>query len=137
MLDSIIAKFGAIFFIILTVICGALAFDMMTRWFMVQNQAQFIAKSMGKYGGYTTSADQSLQEFASELKANNSNLNVQVSATSSVHWGTVVTSKITYTYRFAIGSYMPGFNVPLTGKGRSVSTYLEGLYSVSYTSPSY
>lgn len=138
LIDTIIAKFGAIFFIILTFIAGAMALEMMSKWFIVHNQAQFIARSMGKYGGYTTEADKNLKEFASEIKADSSNLDVQVSpAGSPVPWGTVVTCRVKYTYRFAIGAYIPGFDVPLTGRGRSVSTYLDGAYSVSYTSPAY
>ena len=87
MIDTLIAKLGAIFFIILTFIAGALALEMMSKWFMVHNQAQFIARSMGKYGGYTTEADQNLKEFASEIKANTSNLDVDVSAAGSpVPW---------------------------------------------------
>lgn len=128
---------GAIFFIILVFIAGALALLMMSKWFMVHNEAQFIARSMGKYGGYTTEADRNLKEFAREINADKSNFDAQVSACSPVSWGTVVTSEIRYTYRFAVGEYIPGFDVPLTGRGRSVSTYLDGAYNVSYTSPSY
>lgn len=137
MIDTIIAKLSTIGFIILTFILGALILEMMCKWYMVQEQAQFLAKSQGKYGGYTTSADNSLKNFARDIKANNHDLSVEVSAPNTpVPWGTVVTSKITYMYHFGVGNVL-SIKVSLPGKGRSVSTYLEGAYDVVYTSPSY
>lgn len=134
MLDKIIATFGALFILLLFAISATLFVGMIGQWYAIQNQAQFIASSEGKYGGYTTIADDSLQEFIKDFNLDKSKLNVTVSAPYAPY-GTVVTAEVTYPFEFSVGNWFTPFTVPLTGRGRSVSTYLPNIYNVNYTVP--
>lgn len=137
MLDKVIATFGALFILLVFAMCSVLFIGMMGQWIAVQDQAHFLAKSQGKYGGYTTEADRTLREFCVNLNLNESVVrqNTHVSAPGApVPWGTPVTARITNEFDFRLGNFV-AFKVPLTGVGWSVSTYLPGTYDVTYTSP--
>ena len=136
MLDRIIGAFGMLFFFLGFLFCGVMFMGMAGKWYAVQDHAQFIASSEGKYGGYTAEANSTISQFCQDFKLNRAEVAVQVSAPNSpVPWGTPVWAKITVPYEFDVGGFMPSFSVPITGVGRSVSSYLPGAYSVSYTSP--
>ncbi|NSW82733.1 MAG: hypothetical protein HPY90_05570 [Syntrophothermus sp.] len=135
MLDKVVGVFGALFLILLMTFTSALFIGMIGQWYAIQNEAQFLAVSQGKYGGFTTQANAELQRFVSDRKLDRQRLDVQVSAAGGpVAWGQPVTAQITYQYPFKLGKLI-SFNVPISGKGWSVSTYLEGAYSATYTSP--
>ncbi|MBO8128246.1 MAG: hypothetical protein H0Z39_03480 [Peptococcaceae bacterium] len=137
MLHKVIATFGALFIILGVTLSGALLVGMIGQWYVVTNQAQFLAESQGKYGGYTTEAEAAMQQFYHDYNLDPSEVDVYVSAPGGpVPWGTVVTARITVPFKFQVGSFMTPFEVLLTGYGRSVSTYLPGSYDVTYTSPS-
>lgn len=136
MLDKVMATFGALFVILLFAMTSTLFVGMLGQWYALQNQAQFLASSQGKYGGYTTIADSSLDRFIRDFNMDPAKMNVDVSAPRGpVSYGTVVTAEITYPFEFKVGNAFTPFTVPLTGRGRSVSTYLPGTYNVSYTAP--
>ncbi|MDI6906428.1 MAG: hypothetical protein QMC81_02910 [Thermoanaerobacterales bacterium] len=117
--------------------CLAITQGMMTLWHATENQAQFLAISQGRYGGYTTEADEAMRDFCHDLNLDCSEIEVAVSAPGGpVPWGTVVTAKVTVPFKFQLGSFLVPFEVPLTGYGRSVSTYLPGSFDVTYTWPS-
>ena len=135
MLDKVTGTFGALFVILLFVFCGALFTGLVGEWYAIQNEAQFLAVSQGKYGGYTREANTELNRFITERRLDRSRLNVQVSAPGApVPWGTPVHATVTYNFPYRLGRWV-GFDVPITGRGRAVSTYLKDAYSVSYTSP--
>lgn len=122
------------------VMAGAFFLAMFKLSWALQDEAQFLAASQGKYGGYTVEANNSLREFVAEQKLNPANLTVRVSAPNQpVPWGTVVKADITYNFRFKVGEFIDiPTPIPLTGRGRSTSTYLEGAYTgVNYTSPAF
>jgi len=136
MLDKVIATFGALTILLIFAMTSALFVGMIGQWYSLQNQAQFLAASQGKYGGYTTVADDALQEYISDYNLDRSRLDVSVSAPyGPVSYGTAVTTEITYQFEFGAGNWFTPFTVDLTGRGRSVSTYLPGTYSVTYTAP--
>lgn len=136
MLERVISAFGAFFFIIGFALSAALFIGMMGQWYALQNQAQFIAASEGKYGGYTVEAQNSLDRFISDFKLDRSKVTVEVSAPDApVPWGTPVWAKVTHTFTFKVGGLVLPFTIPITGVGRSVSTYLPGAYNVVYCSP--
>ncbi len=136
MLDKVIATFGALAILLIFAMTSAIFVGMIGQWYALQNQAQFLASSQGKYGGYTVEADNALQEYINDYNLDRSKLTVSVSAPNGpVPYGTSVTAEITYQFEFGIGNWFTPFTVDLTGRGRSVSTYLPGTYSVSYTAP--
>lgn len=138
MLEKVIALFGAIFILLGFVMTSALFLGMMSQWYALQDEAQFLAASQGKYGGYTVEANNQLREFINNFKLDRSKLTVKVSAPNAPRpWGQTVTATITYLFEFKVGRFITPFTVPLTGRGASVSTYIPGTYNVAYTSPSY
>ena len=137
MLDRIIATFGALFVILIFVFCGALFIGWIGQWYALQNEADFLAKSQGKYGGSTWEANAELNRFIAERNLDRSRLTVQVSASGGpVYWGTPVRAEMTYRFPFRLGQWF-SFDVPVTGAGRSVSAYAPGAYSVTYTWPTF
>lgn len=104
---------------------------MFGQWCMVQNEAQFIASSMGKWGGYTEQAAQSLQDFSQRI---NAHATVQVSSVGPVPWGQAVQAKVSVPFKFRLGNINVG-TYTLTGTGQSVSSYLGNYNGVSYFSP--
>lgn len=138
MLEKVIALFGAIFILLGFVMTAALFLGMMSQWYALQDEAQFLAASQGKYGGYTVEANNQLREFINNFKLDRSKLIVKVSAPNAPRpWGQTVTARITYPFEFKVGNFITPFTVLLTGRGVSVSTYIPGTYNVAYTSPSY
>ena len=137
MLDKIVGTFGALFVILLFTFCGTLFVGLIGEWYAIQNEAQFLAQSQGKYGGYTQEANTELQNFVTTQHLDGSRLTVQVSASGApVFWGTPVHATVTYNFPYQLGQWV-SFDVPIAGRGRAVSTYLPGAYNVNYTSPSW
>lgn len=134
MLDKAIMLPFSMIMIFMFAFFAVVGITMFGQWCMVQNQAQFIAASMGKWGGYTADADRTIDEFARKINCPRSQITVQVSDVGPVPWGKGVWARLSVPFRFKVGKYDVG-TYTLTGLGRSVSTYLEGAYSVSYISP--
>jgi hypothetical protein len=137
MLDRVIGTFGALFVVLIFVLCGALFIGWIGQWYALQNEADFLAKSQGKYGGYTAEANAELAQFIAERNLDRTRLEVRVSAPGGpVFWGVPVKASVTYRFPFKLGRWV-SFDVPVTGTGWSVSTYAPGAYGVTYTWPSY
>lgn len=133
MLARVIESIGMSFLLAVFFMSGVIFMGMAGKWYAVQDQAQFIASSQGKFGGYTTEADAVMYRFCQDY---NLEVTVAVSAPNNpVPWGTPVWARITVPYRFGLGSVITPFTVPITGVGRSVSSYLPGTMNVTYTSP--
>ncbi|MEG6617495.1 hypothetical protein V6C27_13865 [Peptococcaceae bacterium 1198_IL3148] len=139
MLKDMVSTFGMLFILIGFLVAGALFIGMMGQWYALQNQAQFIAVSQGKYGGYTEQADNALKEFVQDMNLEPTKVDVYVSAPNSpVPWGTTVKAEVTNHFRFKVGTFLDITTpIKLTGRGRAVSSYMPGTYTVTYTSPSY
>ncbi|MGB9846496.1 MAG: hypothetical protein ACPLRH_03210 [Desulfotomaculales bacterium] len=137
MLERIVSLFGVLFTLLLFAICGAVFIGMVSQWYALQSEAQFVAAGMSRYGGYTTDIDAQLKSFMQEMKMDRSKAQVKVSPSGGpVPWGKVVTCQITYPFRFNVGSFFTPFEVPVTGKGTSVSAYIPDTMSgIRYTSP--
>ncbi|MBE3582131.1 MAG: hypothetical protein IMW96_10970 [Thermoanaerobacteraceae bacterium] len=137
MLERVISLYLVIFVLVLFAMCGAMFIGVVSQWYALQSEAQFIAAGMGRYGGYTTDLDAQLKSFMREMKMDPAKAQVKVSPSGGpVPWGRVVTCQITYPFRFSAGSFFRPFEVPVTGKGTSVSAYIPGTLSgVSYTTP--
>lgn len=137
MLDKVIATFGALFILVVFALGLAMLSGLTGLWFGLQNEADFLAKSQGKYGGYTTEANIELGRFITDRRLDRSRLTVQVSAPGSpVSWGNPVRAAVSYNFPFNLGRWAT-INVPLTAYGRAVSAYVPGAYNVAYTWPSY
>lgn len=135
MLDKVIMVPFALFLVFLFAFFAVTGVGMFGQWVAVQNQAQFVASSMGKWGGYTAEADRAVDEFARRINVPRERIEVRVSNTAPVPWGTPVWARITVPFDFRVGQYEVG-TYSLTGVGQSVSSYLPGAYSgVEYTSP--
>lgn len=120
--------FGAVF----TVALVATLF----KWYFLQNQANFIANSQGKYGGYTTSAHQQLIDFTREKGFDLSRMEIEVSAPDEpAPWGTPVSATIKYIHPVKLGNLITPVDVELVAEGWDVSRYIKGKYEVTYTSP--
>jgi hypothetical protein len=98
--------------------------------------------SEGHYGGYTDFEKSSVELYIDNYCQNNgldsAQATVGVSAAGApVPYGTDVTSVITIPFKFMqIRNFMPGALIYLTGKGRSVSSYIQGMTpDVAYVSP--
>lgn len=134
MLDKIIMVPFMMFMVVLFLFLGIIGLVMFAQYGMVQNQAQHIAASMGKWGGYTVSAENSMNRFADQLNLSRHKIGVETSNTSPAPWGAPVWAKITVPFDFKLGDIEVG-KYNLVGLGRSTSTYLDGAYNVTYTSP--
>lgn len=136
MLEKVIALIGGLFFLLGFALTAALFIAMIGQWYMLQSEAQFLAASQGRYGGYTVEADAQLRQFVQEHNLDRSKLKVIVSAPNAPKpWGQAVTAEITYPFDFKVGSFIKPFTVSLTGKGEAVSMYIPGTLNVVYTSP--
>jgi len=136
MLAKFVAAVTSLFILLGFALCCALLVGMIGQWYALQNEAQYLAVSQGKYGGYTTEADEGLRDFIRERNLDPARLTVEVSAPNApVPWGTTVWARLTYRFRFGAGNFLAPFEVTLTATGRAVSTYLPGAYDVVYTSP--
>jgi hypothetical protein len=123
-----------LFFLLIFAFAAVVGVTAFAHWGAVQNQAQFVAASMGRWGGYTQEAENAMRDFASRFKVSRSAVRVEVSAVGPVSFGTPVWARVTVPYDFRVGSWrITTFN--LTGMGRSVSSYLPGAYSASYVLP--
>lgn len=134
MLDKVIMLMFAMFLLFLFAFFAVMGVGMFVRWGAVQNQAQFVAASMGKWGGYTQEAENSVREFASRMNLSRHEVRVEVSNVQPVPWGTRVWARLTVPFDFAVGRYRVG-TYRLTGQGEAVSSYLPGAYQASYVSP--
>ena len=135
MLDRMVGTYGMLFIFFIFFFGACACMGMVGQWYTVQDQAQFVAMSEGRYGGYTTDAETSMDQFCQDDHLNRSDVAVQVSAPGApVPWGTPVTAEVTVPYQFQVGSLL-SFTVPITGVGRSVSSYMPDTYDVSYTTP--
>ena len=123
------------FVVLLFAFCATLFIGLTGEWHAIQNEAQFLAQSQSKYGGYTPEANTELREFIADRRIDRTRLSVYASASGApVAWGTPVHATITYNFPYKLGKWVD-FDVPITGQGRAVSTYLPGAYNVSYTHP--
>ncbi|AEG14442.1 hypothetical protein Desku_0842 [Desulfofundulus kuznetsovii DSM 6115] len=134
MLDKVIMLPFSMFVIFLFAFTGVVGVVMFGQWCMVQNQAQMVATSMGKWGGYTAEAESAVNEFANQINCPRSQVKVQVSDTGPVPWGKTVWARVSVPFQFRVGQLNIG-TYTLPGYGQSVSTYLPGAYNVSYISP--
>lgn len=134
MLDKVIMLPFSLVVIFMFAFFSVTGMALFGQWFMVQSQAQFVASSMGKWGGYTSEAQQAMNDFASRINVPRSQISVQVSDVGPVPWGKQVWARVTVPFKFQVGQYNVG-TYSLSGLGRSVSTYLKGAYNVSYVSP--
>ncbi len=137
MLDKVVATFGALFVLVVFAVGLAVTSGLTGMWYALQNQAEYLARSQGKYGGYTTEANAELNRFIRERGLDRSRLTVQVSAPGGpVYWGTPVRATLTYRFPFRLGRWA-SFDVPVTAHGRAVSAYAPGAYNVTYAWPSF
>lgn len=134
MLDKVIMLSFTMFLMLLFAFMAVTGLAMFNQWGMVQNQAQFLAASTGKWGGYTLEAERTVNEFAGRLNLPRDQVRVEVSDAGPVSWGTPLWVRVTIPFRFRVGRYNVG-NFNLVGTGRSVSSYLHGAYHVRHTSP--
>ncbi|MGB9859997.1 MAG: hypothetical protein ACPLQP_08705, partial [Moorellaceae bacterium] len=127
MLDKVLVFPFTLFVIFLFAFFAVIGVVMFGQWTQVQNEAQMVAVSMGKWGGYTDEAEKAVQDFCSKLNVSRSQVRVQVSSPGPVSWGKTVWARVSVPFQFKLGSYSVG-TYTLTGKGYSVSTYLLGAY---------
>jgi hypothetical protein len=133
MLDKVIMLTFSMFMIFLFAFISVTGVGMFTQWCQVQDEAQYIATSMGKWGGYTSQAAQSVQTFSQGINCPQSKITVQVSSAGPINFGGSLWARITVPFDFTVGEYKIGtYNI--TGLGKSVSSYLGG-YNVTYISP--
>ncbi len=133
MLDKVIMFPFSLFLIFLFAFFAVTGMGMFSQWAMVQNQAQYVAASMARYGGYTQEAENAVREFADRLNLSRSAVDVEVNSIGPIPWGMDAEARITIPYRFRVGEYSVGtFNI--SGSGRAVSTYLGGA-GFSYITP--
>ncbi len=134
MLDKTIMLPFAMFLIFLFAFSAVVGIIMFYHWTMAQNEAQFIATAMSKWGGYTYETEQTVKDFAQDIKLNRGDVDVSVNNIGPIRWGKPIKVEVEIPFKFKIGNYNFGtFN--LKGMGRSVSSYLPGAYSVNYISP--
>ncbi|OPY63680.1 MAG: hypothetical protein A4E56_00403 [Pelotomaculum sp. PtaU1.Bin065] len=133
MLEKVIMLPFSMFLIFLFAFIAVIGVTMFGQLCSIQNEAQFLAMSMGKWGGYTEQAEESLADFAEQINRDVSSMSVQISEDGPVAWGKPVTAKLIVPFEFHLGSYNVG-TYQLTGTGKSVSSYLGG-YDVDYVSP--
>ncbi len=137
MLARVISSFGIVFVLMVWVIMCASTVGLIGEWFQVQNLAQFLANSQAKYGGYTTIANTALSQWNHDKGDSLQITGVSVSAAGTpVVYGTTVTAEVRCDYKITAGT-LDLIRVPIVGKGQAVSSYWPGLYSVTYTHPSY
>ena len=136
MLERFISTYGMLFMFFIFLLTGVILMGMINQWYMIQDQAQFIARSEGIYGGYTTDTASSVKQFLQEI--NQPDATIEVSAPNSpVAWGTPVWATISVPFKFQLGSVATlKTSLPITGVGRSISACLPGEFSnVVYCSP--
>lgn len=134
MLDKAIMLPFTMFLVFLFAFFAVTGMGVFNHWALVQNQAQFLASSVGKWGGYTTEAAQSVNKFARDLRLSPGDVRVTVNEPGPISYGKPVWVTVTIPYYFKVGRFNAG-TFTLSGTGRTVSTYAFDAYSVSYTSP--
>lgn len=135
MLEKVIMFPFTLFVTFLFAFFGVVGVVMFGQWSMVQNEAQMVAVSMGKWGGYTRETESAVADFCQKINVPRSKVKVEVGPSAGpVMWGKTVWAKVSVPFEFKIGEYSVG-TYTLTGKGYSVSTYLPGAYQVSYVYP--
>lgn len=135
MLAKVLVLPFLLFFLLLFAFAAVAGVTTFVAWGAVQNQAQFVAASMGRWGGYTQEAENAVRDFASRMNLSRGQVRVEVSNVQPVSFGTPVWARITVPYDFRVGGNWHIKTVDLTGLGRSVSSYLPGAYQASYVSP--
>lgn len=134
MLEKIVSFMFMMFFLFAFAFVASIGVALFVQWGAVQNQAQFVAASMGRWGGYTQEAENAVREFAARVKLPRYAVRVEVSDPGPVPFGQPVWARITVPFEFRVGPFDVG-TYDLTGLGRSVSSYLPGAYQVAYVSP--
>jgi hypothetical protein len=124
-----------LFIFLIFLISGVALMGMVNQWYETQDLAQFIARSEGIYGGYTADTQNDVTQFCQDTKL--ANATVEVSAPGApVMFGTPVSATVSVPFTFQIGSIVTlKTSVPITGIGRSISSFLPGEFNVAYTSP--
>lgn len=135
MLAKVLVLPFLLFFLLVFAFAAVMGVTAFTHWGAIQNQAQFVAASMGRWGGYTQEAENVMRDFASRFNISRSAVRVEVSAVGPVPFGTPVWARVTVPYDLRVGKNWRIATVGLTGLGRSVSSYLPGAYQAVYVSP--
>jgi len=123
----------AFFLIFAFAVMAIMGMAMIHHWAAVQSEAQAVASSMGKWGGYTDQANQLLTGFAQEMDISVSDITVQVSDIGPIPYGQGISVQLSVPFDFKLGNWNVG-TFDLKGIGQSVSSYLGG-YNVSYVYP--
>jgi len=126
MLDKVIMLPFTMFLLFLFAFFAVTGIGLFNHWTMVQNQAQFIASSISKWGDYTSEAQDSVEQFANDLNISHSQVNVSTSGGKD--YGEPVWVEISIPYKLKVGRFNAG-TFTLTGTGRAVSVYIPGSYS--------
>jgi hypothetical protein len=124
-----------LFIFLIFLISGVALMGMVNQWYEAQDLAQFIARSEGIYGGYTSETQSDVSQFCQDTKL--ANATIEVSAPGApVMFGTPVSAEVSVPFTFQIGSIVTlSTSVPITGIGRSISAYLPGEFNATYVSP--
>lgn len=134
MLDKIIMLPFSMFIFFLFAFLSVIGVIMFGQWTMVQNEAQFVASSMGKWGGYTSHAEDIVDRFADKVNLSRNKIKVDVSDVGPIPWGQPIEARITVPFNFELGDYKVG-TYNLTGVGHSVSSNLGAYSGISYIHP--
>ena len=124
MLENVITFPFIMFIILLFAFFAVTGMAMFNQWAMVQNQAQFVAVSVAKWGIYTNEAEASINNFANQLNLPRSAIKVN---TTSGSYGQGIIADVTVPFNFKVGKYSAGL-FDIKGMGRAVSTYMPGAY---------
>jgi len=78
MLEKPVMFFAMVVFLFFIFAGGLVLFVGVSKWYQLQAETQFVAATLGEYGGYTTVADQAIADFCTQKNFDPHDLTVTV-----------------------------------------------------------
>jgi len=141
--------FAVVVFLFFIFAGGLVLFVGVSKWYQLQAETQFIAATVGEYGGYTTVADQALQDFCVQKNFDPAELTVVVDPPGGypVYYGSTLSVSMSYPFDQVVQlGHMSYLVFPLDFQMRTyaavISTYVPQMgpgtpLQATYVSPSF
>jgi hypothetical protein len=130
MLERVIGTIGMIFIFLIVLMGAAMFMGVMGQWYKVQDQAQFLATSIGD-SGYESSAIQAeFDDWDARYCRNEATINLAESdfarytQESPASWGSPITVAIDDNMQIDLLGFPATLPSPIRGIGKSLSSFL-------------
>jgi hypothetical protein len=130
MLERVIGTIGMIFIFLIVLMGAAMFMGVMGQWYKVQDQAQFLATSIGDSGYESSGIQTEFDDWNAEYCRDEATINPTGSNFSAytqsnpVPWGSPITVEIDDNMQISLLGFPSTLPSPIRGIGKSLSSFL-------------